>query len=89
MSNGFYYVTECAATKLGQWTSTERTSQSFSTNHHDSFSSRSSSQLVSLCLHFYIYTPLFFSCLLNFINVCVVSVELNEQDNWAEEPEFY
>ncbi|XP_017412019.1 transcription factor BIM1 isoform X6 [Vigna angularis] len=35
---------ECAATKLGQWTSTERTSQSFCTNRHDSFSPRSSSQ---------------------------------------------
>ncbi|KAH1201522.1 Transcription factor BIM1 [Glycine max] len=36
-------VTESAA-KLGQWTSTERTSQSFSNNRHGGFSSRSSSQ---------------------------------------------
>nr|KYP56731.1 Transcription factor BIM1 [Cajanus cajan] len=33
-----------SAAKLGQWTSTERTSQSFSNNRHSSFSSRSSSQ---------------------------------------------
>ncbi|TKY54988.1 Transcription factor BIM1 [Spatholobus suberectus] len=33
-----------SAVKLGQWTSTERTSQSFSNNRHGSFSSRSSSQ---------------------------------------------
>ncbi|RDY06231.1 Transcription factor BIM1, partial [Mucuna pruriens] len=33
-----------SAPKLGQWTSTERSSQSFSNNRHGSFSSRSSSQ---------------------------------------------
>lgn len=33
-----------SAAKLGQWTLKERTSQSFSNNHHGSFNSRSSSQ---------------------------------------------
>ncbi|KAG5039376.1 hypothetical protein JHK85_011852 [Glycine max] len=37
-----------SAAKLGQWTTTERTSQSFSNNRHGSFSSRSSSQTTGL-----------------------------------------